>query len=108
MLQRIFLSRYKELKSIKIYNWKKEKVETSSNGYPIGWEVFNDFYLLRGYWACLDSLPALDLTLVCDICWENHPNWENSKNHQNLLQKPILYKTGKSGWNGWGMSRLAK
>jgi hypothetical protein len=24
-------------------------------------------------WACSDSLSALDLTLVCSICLENHP-----------------------------------
>jgi hypothetical protein len=24
-------------------------------------------------WTCLDSLLALDLTLVCGICLENHP-----------------------------------
>jgi hypothetical protein len=36
----------------------------------IGWEVLLFPY---GAWDCLDSLPALDLTLVHGFCLENHP-----------------------------------
>jgi hypothetical protein len=37
-----------------------------------GWEVFNDFSITLCDMG-LYSLPALDLTLVCGICLENHP-----------------------------------
>ena len=49
-------------------------------------------------WACLDSLPALDLTLVCGICLENHPFH---------LDFPVLLSIGfysRIWWFFWNFS----
>ena len=45
----------------------------------------------------LTNLDQMDLK---DIYRHDNRDWGNLKNNQILLQKHILNKTGKSGWNG--------